>query len=540
MNNYDGIKGRIVFVYAIRDDIFTDTDRTKFFEFIIPVIPIINSTNSGEIFLQKLEESEKKGIVHEISQEFILDVSPYVEDMRILQNIYNEFVIYKETIRTDQDLKLSDETMMALIIFKNLYPREFAELQMERGVVKQAFEDKQRYISGQCMQWQNEIDELTQELEKYHDDCLEQVKELKTAMLGAMVNWQGIPYSINKSHWDKYSVSKIMEDSFELLKLAELKDVEIEYYTWSRSQSEKSVNNFQEVFKRYYERIKNFQFVQEKGVSSIKGEIEDLKKNVHELSGWSLKKLIEEFGVHNILSEKVAENKLLVFMLRRGYIDEKYANYINYFKGTSITKEDMNYILAVKNMEKLPYNYNLTKVGMVIQRLQPYEFEQKSIFNFILLEYLLSEENDDEKRMILIDQLSDRTVESWEFIDEFIEQTKYKARLIQLLAMRWPDMWNDIVQDISITYERKIFYLQLLIDNVDTERLFVLNDNNKMSGFIEENPDILQQLSSIQDQKVISLIETLEIVFTNVSIANVSEEILRYVFENQCYELMIR
>lgn len=356
-------------------------------------------------------------------------------------------------------------------------------------------------------------------------------------MLGAMVDWQGIPYSIKKNYWDKYSVSKIMEDSFELLQLAELKDVEIEYYTWNSYQSEKSVNNFQEVFKRYYERIKNFQFVQEKGVSSIKGEIEDLKKNAHELSGWTLKKLIEEFGVHNVLSEKVAENKLLVFLLRRGYIDEKYANYINYFKGTSITKEDMNYILAVKNMEKLPYNYNLTKVGMVIQRLQPYEFEQKSIFNFILLEYLLSEENENEKRMILIDQLSDRTVESWEFIDEFIEQTQYKERLIQLLAMRWPDMWNDIVQNISITYERKIFYLQLLIDNVDTKRLFELNDNNKMSGFIEENPDILQQLSSIQDQKVISLIERLGIIFTNVSIENVSEEVLRYVFENQYYEL---
>jgi len=403
--------------------------------------------------------------------------------------------------------------------------------------VKQAFEDKQRYISEQCMQWRNEIDELTQKLEKYHDDCLEQVKELKTAMLGAMVDWQGIPYSIKKNYWDKYSVSKIMEDSFELLQLAELRDVEIEYYTWNSYQSVKSVNNFQEVFKRYYERIKNFQFVQEKGVSSIKGEIEDLKKNIHELSGWSLKKLIEKFGVHNVLSEKVVENKLLVFMLRRGYIDEKYANYINYFKGTSITKEDMNYILAVKNMEKLPYNYNLTKVGMVIQRLQPYEFEQKSIFNFILLEYLLSEENDDKKRMILINQLSDRTVESWEFIDEFIEQTQYKARLIQLLALCWSDMWNDIVQNISITYERKIFYLQLLIDNVDTKRLFELNDNNNMSGFIEENPDILQQLSSIQDQKVISLIEILGIIFTNVSIENVSEEVLRYVFENQYYEL---
>ena len=36
---------------------------------------------------------------------------------------------------------------------------------------------------------------------------------------------------------------------------------------------------------------------------------------------------------------------------------------------------------------------------------------------------------------------------------------------------------------------------------------------------------------------MISLIETLGIVFTNVSIANVSEEVLRYVFENQRYEL---
>lgn len=538
LNNYDGIKGHIVFVYAIRDDIFTDTDRTKFFEFIIPVIPIINSTNSGEIFLQKLEESKKKGILHEISQEFILDVSPYIEDMRILQNIYNEFVIYKETICIDQDLKLSDETMMALIIFKNLYPQEFAELQMERGVVKQAFEDKQRYISEQCMQWKNKIDKFTLELEKYHDDCLERVKELKIAMLSAMVDWQGISYSIKKGYWgDEYFASEIMKDSFELAKLEHLEDVKIKYYTWSHSQLEKSVDNFQEVFKQYQERIKNFQFVQKKGVSSIKSEIEDLKKNIHKLSSWSLKKLIEEFGVYNVLSEKVSKNKLLVFMIRRGYIDEKYANYINYFKGASITKEDMNYILAVKNMEKLPYNYNLTKVGMVIQRLQPYEFEQKSIFNFILLEYLLSEEEDIEKRTVLMGQLSDETVESWKFIDEFINQTHYKERFIQILAMRWKNMWNYIVQDITITYERKIFYLRLLVDNVDSKRLFELNDEHNISSFIETNADILQHLSSIQDQKVISLIKTLGISFTNVAIENVSEKVLRYVFENQCYEL---
>ena len=328
-----------------------------------------------------------------------------------------------------------------------------------------------------------------------------------------------------------------MEDSFELSKLEQLKNVRIEYYAWEPYRSEIEVSDFQEVFQRYYKRIKNFQFVQKKGVSSIKSEIEDLKKNIHKLSSWSLKKLIEEFGAHNVLSEKVTENKLLVFMLRRGYIDEKYANYINYFKGASITKEDMNYILAVKNMEKLPYNYNLTKVGMVIQRLQLYEFEQKSIFNFILLEYLLSEEEDIEKRTVLMEQLCDETVESRKFIDEFIDQTQYKEKFIQLLAMRWDNIWNYIAQDITITYHRKIFYLKLLIDNVDSKRLSELNDEHNISSFVETNADILQHLSSIQDQKVISLIKTLGISFTNVAIENVSEKVLRYVFENQCYEL---
>ena len=151
--------------------------------------------------------------------------------------------------------------------------------------------------------------------------------------------------------------------------------------------------------------------------------------------------------------------------------------------------------------------------------------------------HLLSEEEDIEKRTVLMGQLSDETVESWKFIDEFINQTQYKERFIQILAMRWKNMWNYIVQDITITYERKIFYLRLLVDNVDSKRLFELNDEHNISSFIETNADILQHLSSIQDQKVISLIKTLGISFTNVAIENVSEKVLRYVFENQCYEL---
>ena len=44
LNNDDSIKRKpIVFVYAVRDDIFSKEDRTKFFDFIIPIIPDITA-----------------------------------------------------------------------------------------------------------------------------------------------------------------------------------------------------------------------------------------------------------------------------------------------------------------------------------------------------------------------------------------------------------------------------------------------------------------------------------------------------------------
>jgi predicted kinase len=57
LNNYEKIRRKIVFVYAIRDDMFMDKDRTKFFDFIIPIVPIINSTNSNEKLLELLGEN---------------------------------------------------------------------------------------------------------------------------------------------------------------------------------------------------------------------------------------------------------------------------------------------------------------------------------------------------------------------------------------------------------------------------------------------------------------------------------------------------
>ena len=90
INSYDAIQRKIVFIYALKDDIFHNEDRTKLFDFIIPVIPYIDATNSGEYLKLKLEELKSTGLEFDISDDYIMNVSPFLSDMRILNNICNE------------------------------------------------------------------------------------------------------------------------------------------------------------------------------------------------------------------------------------------------------------------------------------------------------------------------------------------------------------------------------------------------------------------------------------------------------------------
>ena len=57
LNQSKDIGRRIVFVYALRDDVFkTASDRTKFFDYIIPVIPHVNVSNSASNFVEKFDD----------------------------------------------------------------------------------------------------------------------------------------------------------------------------------------------------------------------------------------------------------------------------------------------------------------------------------------------------------------------------------------------------------------------------------------------------------------------------------------------------
>lgn len=534
LNCNENIKGKVVFIYAVKDDIFTKEDRTNFFDFIIPVIPIINSTNSGEVLQQFLQEAKEHGIKHDISQNFVLDVAPYIADMRILRNIYNEFVVYKRILRDNQGMDLKDEQMLAIIIYKNLYPNDFAAIQNEKGLIKEAFEAKGKYIDVQKNNLQEIINERSSKLDSYKKECLQSIREIKIAMMSGIMDNNGIVDKVND-----FQAKEILEDSFDMNNIAKLNSARVCYFSFGYNyEQNKVMSDISGKIKPYLIRIDSVKNIHDIGCENLQNELEELNKQKRDISKKTLSYILER-GNDLKFDDIISDNKLLMFLLRRGYIDEKYANYINYFKGNTITKDDMNFILSVKNQEAKPWDYAITKTDMVIRRLQEYEFERKEIYNFDLLEQLLVGGNDNVKLELFFKQLADENITSWKFIDEFIDRTNHINEFIKGLARDWHGMWWYITQQNTITYDRQLHYLCLLLSNIADADIHDYDVNNSMKEYFENHADILQKLQEqLGSEKIKNILLQLKPKFSELNIDGIKDkEILDAVFDNVMYEI---
>lgn len=336
-----------------------------------------------------------------------------------------------------------------------------------------------------------------------------------------------------------FQAKEILEDSFDMNNIAKLNSARVCYFSFGYNyEQNKVMSDISGKIKPYLIRIDSVKNIHDIGCENLQNELEKLNKQKRDISKKTLSYILER-GNDLKFDDIISDNKLLMFLLRRGYIDEKYANYINYFKGNTITKDDMNFILSVKNQEAKPWDYAITKTDMVIRRLQEYEFERKEIYNFDLLEQLLVGGNDNVKLELFFKQLADENITSWKFIDEFIDRTNHINEFIKGLARDWHGMWWYITQQNTITYDRQLHYLCLLLSNIADADIHDYDVNNSMKEYFENHADILQKLQEqLGSEKIKNILLQLKPKFSELNIDGIKDkEILDAVFDNAMYEI---
>lgn len=139
---------KLMFFYVISDEVFSEkkdvsaTEKTKFFDVIIPIIPIVNNTNSFDYLKSRLLDDLAITDKNDF-ETFLYQISIFIDDLRVLKNIVNEFKIYKEIHKNN--IKIDYKQLLALIIYKTLNASDFNDLVKSKGdlytQIKNSLED---------------------------------------------------------------------------------------------------------------------------------------------------------------------------------------------------------------------------------------------------------------------------------------------------------------------------------------------------------------------------------------------------------------
>lgn len=94
--------------------------------------------------------------------------------MRILKNIYNEFLIYYSLLNITN---LNCNKMLAIIAYKNISPRDFANLELNRDFVYTLFKSKNSFAFKEIEKLNKIIVVKKEKIQILKDKLLETIEE---------------------------------------------------------------------------------------------------------------------------------------------------------------------------------------------------------------------------------------------------------------------------------------------------------------------------------------------------------------------------
>lgn len=484
------------FFYLLRDDIFISKDRTKFFDYIIPVVPVVDGSNSYDQFISHLKKS---GYFNKFDKSFLKGLSLYIDDMRLLKNICNEFVIYFNRLNITE---LNCNKMLSVIAYKNLFPRDFADLQLNKGFVYTLFDSKDSFIEEETKRLNEQIAEKIHEIDMAQKEHFKTIEEL-TAYFETK---RPVDY------WEhKGSLSQ--ENQIE--------------YTNRKKVLEHRLNNT-------IPKIENEKSILEQELILLKSkQLKDIitRENINFIfSVTSTNEIGTVTDFNEIKSSEYFD--LLKYLIRNGYIDETYADYMTYFYENSLTRIDKTFLRSVTDRKAKEYTYQLKNPQMVVSRLRLVDFDQEEILNFSLLTYLLHTQTHIEYLERFIDQLKETG--NFKFIGAYIDVTSEMHLFIKYLNIRWPEAFCTALNEQVLSDSQIRKYSIYSIYFSDETILKLVNKDNCLCDYISNSPDYLA-IDNADINKLIHGFKLLEICFVGFDYETLNKDLFHAVYQESLY-----
>lgn len=538
------IKQPLKFLYAIKDDMFDGKSRAKFFDFIIPVLPVINRSNSKEKIISRLRDTN---YAYLIDSSFAREVSLYIDDMRLVNNIINELIIYDLKIGSDS---LNRIKLFAIVIYKNIYPNDFEKLHYGEGALHSVCERRPSLIRNLKADIEAEIVSIRAALTASKYEALNSIEEI-------IKIFQAHLYAYDRGrvltgvYVDERIISldeMLQWETFE--QLIALKNITLEYQH----------NNYDRY--NYYERHvslgKSFVMIQEEISPNITfkerkhlienkskfkkqdfiNRLDELTEELSYISKMSLSELINRSGYKigdDLASGGVSNPDLLVYLLGNGYLDETYYLYTSNFHEGSMSKRDRDYLLAIRGF-KIPDPAHLIDTPIeVCNEMRLEDFEQEYVLNVRLIDYLMTADNHHRKKIIsAVKFISKNFIKSNDFFSEYWAAGERLGILTNIISEHWPD-YGSVVLRSDYAAEHVAAIISYVNPDYIEEKM---NGDELLTEYISNNSYAVFSVGHVPHSNYKALKNLC------VKIADLSDllgftELIDYIHSNDLYELSI-
>lgn len=602
INNCEDIEFKVTFIYAIKDEIFSHNTRTKFFDFIIPLIPIINYDNSYEILSRKLE-------VYKIDDDFLKNVSPYVNDMRTLKNIVNEFKVYENiifkkeselnvisqvtetktetktetTIENESisiqnkivDEKVGYQKLLALIIYKNYYPDDFTYLQKQKGIVYSIFDNKKDLFKTIESEKEIEIQKLKDKCTQIENESINDIITLRKIYLYELYKLfnQGVTKPVKQIVDEGIYFHKddlLKDENFTKL----IKSTNIRYCQYEPTDNWSSYNTNSNISFKTIETIVNPDFkytdreaiIKDKTVNSISNltkRIFDMEDAVQKLIYLNLAETTQHVNISvvdkyldgKILSklndkkpeEDITKFDLLKVLLKEGYLDEHYIDYVSYFHEGSLSLKDNNLKKQIIEQDYISFDQKFDNVERLIEKLAVNNFKKYSILNYEILECLIDSGKIENKKLdLFVDLLKKEEFILYEFIKGYMLYLKNKFKnndkliaFLLLIVDRNDNFW-DILSKNGLEKELSDVVMSIMITYNSDEELLRQNINSSLSYYINNCDNFLTLIKTekyFSNDDLVKTLETLKVKFRNLEFNEEHKSLFKKIYEKNLYQI---
>lgn len=392
INKSEMIGRTIKFVYAVKDDMFKDSSRSKFFDYITTVIPVITTTNSRDMLKRALKEQGHDG---EVADDDIRDIAFHIDDMRLLYNIVNEYHQY--TQRLDKNGQhLEAKKMLAMMTVKNYHPHDFSELHNRKGRLYDILspQTKRKFVDIAINKRIAErIKQAEEQLAAYDATCHLQEKELRLAYLVAI--YEKLPngtFAIIVDDTD-YTLSQIADDAGLFEKLISKDTI---YYKYSNhyynNRKDDQYIDFHNIEKNVNEQFTYHQRVEQIGKDrgKLEKELQNTNLEKQRIGTYTISELLEMFNLYEDESFKgIGLSDMEEDFVRHGFIAEDYNDYIAYFYPDIMSLADHQLCLDMKLNRKPAYDSTIDNIELFLKELPETALRYESVWNFHILDYIV-------------------------------------------------------------------------------------------------------------------------------------------------------